>query len=682
MKIPQTKKESTIDIIHGFTIDDPYRWLENDSEEVIAWSREQDLVTRRTLMDLSVRQSIKSRLKELYDAPQMHRPIIRGNRYFFRMRKVGEDFGPLYVQDGLNGAPRLLLDPNLFSEDKTVTLSDWNPSRDGKLLLYSTSQAGNDKDEIKLLNVETGEPLNDVIPSDSYPVIGTWSSTGDGFWYKRRHAGAPLKEEKFHQKIYWHALGDHYSNDKLFFGENIKKEDRASIGLSVDGKHALISVFILSEKKKRTELFLCDLHNSKKEFIPVLTNLGATSYGLIHRGHIYVRTDHKAPNGKLLRASLNALPKTIDSWETILQESDNALDSFAVIQDKLFVDYLKNASSEIVLYNLEGKHIRNLALPGIGTMHGTSSEREGNELFFSFSSYNIPPTVYRMDINTLMPERFSTFEPVVDFSQFEVKQEWFKSKDGTRVPMFLVHKKNLEKNGNNPALIYAYGGFAVSITPAFKTQIIPFIENGGIYAEVNIRGGGEFGEKWHEKGMRENKQNSFDDFIAAIEFLILRKYTSSEKIGIFGWSNGGLLVSSVITQRPSLVKAAVIGAPVTDMFRYQFFNGGKLWMPEYGISTDPAQFEYLKKYSPYHNVLKNMKYPAALVLTADRDDRVHPSHAFKLVAKLQECSLSGNSVFLRVELKAGHAGAAGVSNSIEQQSDILAFLFQQLGIDK
>jgi len=681
MNQPITKKEKFIEKKHGRKFLDFYHWLEDDkNKEVQKWIKMQDKYTRAILNKNTQCKKIKERLGEIFRINENGIPVPRQGNYFYTQRKPDEDFSVLYIKKGLNGKSQKLIDPNKISKDKSVVLTAWVPSDDGLFLAYQLSESGNDQSCIKIMDVKKKKDLNDFIPYDIYPNIQKWDRDNNGFWYTRRHPDAPKGEEKFHEKLYFHKLGDNSKNDEFVFGEKIKKEDFPSVSISEDNRYFLINVRILSEKKPRNEIYLIDRQDKTKKKQPVFINIVAQAFGVVHKGRIYLITDYNAPKWHIISTSIKDIHRKVDEWDEIISETNDTLNNFIIIGNNLFIEKLVNACSSFSLYSLKGKLKKRIKLPTLGTLDNYSAEKEGQELFFSFSSYTIPQTIYRYDFKNHDYEVFTKDKVPVDFSSLVVNQKWFFSKDKTKIPMFVVHKKGLKMNSNNPTLVCGYGGFDYPITPKYTGYIIPFIEAGGIYAEVNLRGGGEFGEKWHEAGMRDKKQNVFNDFIAAIEYLIKKKYTNSNKIGIFGWSNGGLLTASITVQRPDLIKASVIGAPVIDMIRYHLFHGGRHWISEYGDPDKKKDFDYLIKYSPYHNIEEN-EYPAVFTITADKDDRVHPMHAYKMTAILQEKNKSNNPIFIRVEQKAGHSGARAKSKFIDRYGDILGFIFWQLGVN-
>lgn len=682
-KAIKTRRVDVVDNIHGVSVPDPYRWLEkDDDQEVKKWLEEQNAKTRSVLDKIATRNSIKNRLNQLFRVDTVGIPVPKVNRYFFGERKGTDDLSVLYVQDGLNGSPRVLIDPNTLSEDKSTILHGWSPSKDGKLVAYGLSEAANDQASIYVLNVESGEKLSDTIPAEIYPSLNSWNPDGSGFWYTHRHPDAPKGEEKYHQKLYYHKLGSDFKDDPLVFGETLEKEDRLWGNISKDGRYLLVKVYKLSGKVESSALYLYDFKNRTKGFMPIVEGIEALFFGALHRDRVYIRTNHNAPLWQLLSVGLEDLKggTSVENFNVIIPESEHKLERFALIRDNLFVETQENVHSVFRRYHLDGQLISKIPLPSLGSLTGLSGEEEGEEFFFGFTSFLVPHNIYRLDLLKGQIALFKKAEAGVDTEAFEVKQVQYNSKDGTKIPMFLIHRKGLERNGNNPVLLYGYGGFNISNTPVFNKSTIPFIENGGVYAIANIRGGGEFGEKWHKAGMRDKKQNVFDDFIAAAKWLIEENYTNSNRLATFGWSNGGLLTATTVTQRPELFKAVVIGAPVIDMLRYHLFFGGRHWIPDYGSVEEQEMFKHLLAYSPYHNVKDGTRYPATLIVTADKDDRVHPMHAFKMAARLQEANASSNPILLRVETKAGHGSAPAIPRLVEMHADIWGFVFQQLGM--
>ncbi len=682
---PRTRVGKVVDEFFGTPVEDLYRWLENGEDpEVQAWIETQNAHTRAVLDTYPARPWIHHRLSQLAHLEAVGVPVPRRGQYFFEELKGTDELPLLYVQRGLHSPPRVLLDPNSFTLERTTVLQHWSPSPDGTLLAYALSEAANDQAAIHVVDVETGERFNDVIPADLYPspqIPVEWAHDSRGFWYSRRAPGAPAGEEKFHQKLYYHQLGRDFRDDLLVFGESFKKEDFPWARLSHDGRYLLVNVAIRAEAVRRTEVYLQDLQNPGGGFIPIVQGIEAEGFASFHRDRIFLHTNHVAPNWKLMAVRTLEACRGDVRWETIIPEGPGPLEGFVAVGDSLCVMTLENICSIVRRHRLDGRVLGEIPLPVAGAVTALHGEEDGTEVFLDFSSFLVPTTVYRFDLNEDKLEVFRPVDADIDRAGFEVHQEWFTSRDGTRVPMFLVHKKGLPLDGGNPTVLYGYGGFNISVTPVFLTTVLPFIEAGGVYARVNLRGGGEFGERWHEAGMRERKQNVFDDFLAAAEWLIAQRYTRSSKLAIFGRSNGGLLVGAAMTQRPELFQVALIGAPVLDMLRYHLFHGGRLWIPDYGSVEEPEVFPYLLKYSPYHNVRAGEAYPATFIYTADRDDRVHPMHAFKMAARLQAANGSSRPILLRVEGQAGHQGGAAASKVVALFTDVWSFVFEQLGME-
>ncbi len=680
-KPPITKTKEFSEKIHNAMINDPYRWLEDgENKEVGKWIDSQNRLSDSFLRKLPARQKIAERFRKLWKINTIGIPSPKKGYYFITERKANQELSVLYVQKGLYGKKRVLIDQNKLSKDKTATMSFFRSSQDGKLAAYGISKKSNDQFAIYVLDVESGKKLKDVIPAEVYPGSIAWNPDGTGFWYSRRKGNAKKGEEKLNKKVYYHKLGDSFKKDKFIFGEQINKYALPTASISIDGRYLRISVSISTGNILRNDLYLKDLTKKNSDFVPVIKNINAIFLSWMHRDNLFIQTNYEAPNWKIITTPLASAAKGIKSWRTVIPEGKNVITDVITIKDRIFVERLENVHSSLVVYNLAGKFISDIKLPTIGTIQGVRGEPEGDEAFFGFVSFLVPMHVYRFDLKTNKLKLFNKLKIGVDFKDFIVKQVWASSKDKTKIPMFLIHKKGLKRDGKNPTIIYGYGGFNISSQPGFNSTRIPFLEHGGVYAIANIRGGGEFGERWHLAGTRAKKQNVFDDFIAASEWLIKNKYTNSNRLAAFGWSNGGLLMGAMITQRPDLFKAIVAGAPVMDMLRFHKFHGGFHWIADYGDPDDSKMFRHLLKYSPYHNIKTGVRYPATLVLTAEGDDRVHPMHAYKFVARLQKANGSQSPILLRVERKAGHGGAASVSNTIRQYVDIYAFLFWQLGM--
>lgn len=675
---PQTH---TIDHIGGLHISDPFRPLEDmDDLRVQAWMRAEADRTRALLDALPERASLHARMSELVRVDTPFTPVPRGRRYFFRIRHAADDLPILYVQDGLEGTPRVLLNPNSTSGQAPLGIPmAWHPSDDGSLLAYAMSEAGNDRCTLRVRRVADGVDLVDVIPDEWYPEFLDWAPDGSRFWYLRCPFDTPTGERKLHRKLYEHRLGASVADDVLVFGHGLPKEDMPAAEVSHDGHFLLITVVIYSEEEKRTEVFLLDLRTPEHPPVPIIRSVQALTYATLHRGVVYLHTNDRAPNWRIDAVTLDDALRGMQPHAYIV-EREQPMVGFAFSGDACLIEYLTEAHATVVHHDLHGGIVRDVPLPALGSMGSMSADREGDEYFLGFQSFTVPPTVLRYVPTTGACTTFRKSIVPFDPAQFSVEQVWYASRDGTRVPMFLVHRVDLPRDGRRPTLLYGYGGFNVNETPLFRPNVIPFLEAGGIYAVANLRGGGEFGEAWHRAGMRERKQTVFDDFIAAAEWLTTSGWTSSANLGVYGWSNGGLLVGCLLTQRPELVRAAIVGAPVADMLRYHRFDGGRLWIPEYGHPDDREMAPVLLAYSPYHNVRDGVAYPATLIVTADADDRVHPMHAMKLAARLQAANAGAYPILLRVERGAGHRGPIAVSRGIDQAADIFAFLFHELGV--
>lgn len=662
-------------------IPDPYRSLERDTTTTRRWIAAHNKFSEPFLKNTPRRIEIAARLKKLLTVNTISVPYPKSGLYFTVERKANQNLGILYVRKGLRGKKRPLIDQNKLSKDKSAVLSGWYPSPKGTYLSYGVSKQANDQKSIHILNIRTGKHLADVIPDGLYPSMHSpiaWNPDETGFWYARRKAIVPLGEEKMHQKIYYHELGDTFQKEKLVFGEDTAKDVLPGIAVSEDGRYLLAEVAITNSAVRKNDLYIKGLWNKNGRFLPVVKNQDALFEAWTHRERLYIWTNHKAPNWKLMSVPLKDAHRGMKHWKTVIPEGKHVIEYAKCVGDRLFVLTLENVHSVLRAYDLNGKFKATIPLPGIGSVGAMNGEREGNELFFGFSSFTMPLRVYRYDLAKNKASLFDEQKIDFDPSKYSVQQEWYRSKDGTQIPMFLIHKKGLVKNGKNPTLLYGYGGFGVSITPAFQATIATFVASGGVYAIANIRGGGEFGEKWHLAGTRFKKQNVFDDFAAGARWLIKHNYTSSQHLAGFGWSNGGLLMGAMITQHPELFKAIVVGAPVLDMLRYHKFFGGHHWISDYGDPEDPKMARALLKYSPYHNIHDGVRYPATLIVTAEGDDRVHPMHAYKFAARLEKADSGINPILIRIEGKGGHGGAASITKTIDRYADIYGFVFEQI----
>jgi len=678
---PKAEKRPLEETLHGVKIVDNYRWLEDGTTpETQKWVAEEMAYTRSLLDPLPGREAIHKRLTELLSIGSLTQPEIGGKYYFYTRREGMQNQPVLYVRDGVDGKDRVLVDANQLAADGTIALDWYQPSENGKYLAYGTSQSGSEMSTLHIIESKTGNVLPDTIERTRAASIA-WLLDNSGFYYTRypKKGEVPEGQEMYNRHVYFHLLGTDPESDTKIFGEGRDPEDWPSVNLDNDGRLLLITV---SEGWTKSELFLMDL---KKGTPPTRITTGKNFlYGAtVYNGRLYIITNEDAPRYRVFLAEAGDYER--DNWKEIIPQSDAVLQGATVWGGKIFAQYEQNATSQLKIFDLGGTKLRDLLLPALGTVFGSSGKWNREEIFYGFFSFTVPPAVYRYDLKTGTTTLWAKVDaPSIDPSLYEVQQEWFHSKDGTRVPMFVVYKKGLKKDGNNPTLLTGYGGFNVSLTPQFSRTAYLWMEHGGVYAVANLRGGAEFGEEWHRAGMLGNKQNVFDDMIAAAEHLIAEKYTDKDHLAIQGGSNGGLLMGAMMTQRPDLFRAVVCQVPLLDMLRYQNFQIAKLWVPEYGSADNPEQFKWLYAYSPYHHVKEGVEYPAILFMTADTDTRVDPMHAKKMAALMQEEAKNGGSrtrpILLRIESKAGHGAGKPVTKQIEESTDVYEFLFWQLGV--
>jgi prolyl oligopeptidase len=691
---PKAQPKPIVDIYHGTKVVDNYRWLEDgNSPETQKWVADEMAYTRALLDPLPGRDAIHKRLTELLSIGSITAPAIAGKHYFYTKREGMQNQPVLYVRDGMNGPDRILVDANQLAADGTVALDWFQPSDNGKYVAYGTSQSGSEMSTLYIVETKSGTILPDTIERTRAASIA-WVHDNSGFYYTRypKKGDVPAGQEMYNRHVFFHDLGTDPETDDLIFGEGRDPEDWPSVFLSNDGRWLLIHV---SQGWTKSELFLMDTHGKNPP--SRLTTGKDFNYGAeVFDGKVYITTNEDAPRYRLFVTDAGNFDR--EAWKEIIPQSDAVLQNVSVYAGKLFVQYEQNATSQLKLFDLEGKKISDISLPSIGTVFGTGGKWNHDEAFFGFHSFTVPPSIYLLDlkpttVKTPGLEANAAFisaqwtkvdAPSIDPSAYEVAQQWYKSKDGTRVPMFVVHKKGLEKNGRNPTLLTAYGGFNISLTPSFSRTAYLWMEHGGIFAVANLRGGAEFGEDWHRAGMLDKKQNVFDDMIAAAEHLISEKYTDKNHLAIQGGSNGGLLMGAMMTQRPDLFRAVVCQVPLLDMLRYQNFQIAKLWIPEYGTADNAGQFKWLYAYSPYQHVKAGVEYPAILFMTGDFDTRVDPMHAKKMAALLQAEAKNGSSktrpILLRIESKAGHGAGKPVTKQIEEFTDVYSFLFSQLGV--
>jgi prolyl oligopeptidase len=685
---PRAKVDVVEETIHGHKIADPYRWLEDassaDSQEYV---HEELAYTRSILDPLPGRDQIHQRLTQLLSIGTIGTPQI-GGPYFFYTRREGTQNQPvLLVREGIHGKDRPLVDANQLAADGTVALDWWFPSDDGKYVAYGTSGSGSEISTLHVIETATGKLLPDTIEHTRIAQVA-WKKDNSGFYYGRnpKKGDVPEGDEAYYLHIFYHALstqalGSDPSKDPLIWGEGRKKEEILVSQLPDDDDRWLLLTAYEGSAGKN-ELFLQDL---KAGTPPVELTSGKDFHynGEIFRGKLYITTNEDAPHFHLF--VVDAAHPARANWKEIIPPADGILKGTGIVDGKILAQYEKNASSQLKLFDLEGKALGDVELPGIGSISELGGRWDRKETFFGFQSFTVPPSIYQVELasrKTSLWDKVAT--PGVDPSAFEVRQVWYSSKDGTKVPMFVFHKKGLELNGKNPTLLTGYGGFNVSLTPGFVGARYLWLEHGGVFAVANLRGGSEFGEDWHRAGMLEKKQNVFDDFIAAAEFLVSDKITDKGHLAIQGGSNGGLLMGAMITQRPDLFRAVVCQVPLLDMLRYQNFLIAKFWVPEYGSAEDAKQFDWLYAYSPYHHVKAGMEYPAIMFMTADSDSRVDPMHAKKMAALMQAEAANGRSrerpILLRIDTKAGHGQGKPITKQIEDGTDVYSFLFWQLGV--
>ncbi|NCC73602.1 MAG: S9 family peptidase [Sphingobacteriia bacterium] len=675
VKYPETKTVDVTDDYHGTTIADPYRWLEDDkSEETAAWVEAQNKVTFGYLEQIPFREDIKNRLTQIWDYPKYSVTFKKGDRYFYFKNDGMQNQSVLYVQESLEDTARVLLDPNLLSEDGTVALSGYDVSRDGKYLAYGISRGGSDWNEIYILEIESGKTLDDHLMWIKFSGIA-WH--GDGFYYSRydEPTGSELSGKNEYHKVFYHKTGTPQTEDMLIYENKEFPLRNYAAGVTDDEKFLIIYE---TESTSGNAMYIKDLTKQESQFEAIVDGFDH-DFTVIddYDGKLLVRTNYEAPKYQLIQ--IDPTQKEQSNWKTILPEQENVLENVTLVGGKIVAEYMKDAYSQAFIYDMTGTQTGSLDLPGIGTLAGFSGKKEENIAFYGFTSFTFPTTIYKYDIEKNESVVYRNPELDFDPTAYETKQVFYESKDGTKVPMFIVHKKGIALNGNNPTLLYGYGGFNISLTPGFSVTRLILLEQGGIFAMPNLRGGGEYGKEWHEAGTKERKQNVFDDFIAAAEYLIENKYTSPDYLAVQGGSNGGLLVGAVMTQRPDLFQVALPAVGVLDMLRYHLFTIGWAWATDYGKSDVPEEFEYLIKYSPLHNLKTGTCYPATLVTTADHDDRVVPAHSFKFIASLQQHQGCSNPTLIRIETKAGHGAGKPTSKVIEEYADVYAFIFYNMG---
>jgi len=675
---PVTAKTNLVETLHGVSVRDDYRWLEDDNAtETKAWVEAQNKVTFGFLEKLPQRQHLKERLTELWNYERYGVPFKEGSRYFFTRNNGLQNHNVLYVSDALDAEPRVLLDPNTFAKDGTVSLSGYDISDDGQLMAYGVSSGGSDWQEWKVRDISTGRDLDDNLKWVKFSGA-SWTKDDKGFYYSRYDepkAGEQLKGVNYFQKLYYHRIGTKQTEDRLVYERPDQKEWGFGGNVTEDNHYLIIHIWQGTSPKNR--VFYQDLQTPDSKVVELLKE-GDAAYHLV--GNVgslfYFQTDLDTPRGRLIAIDITKPERS--NWQEIIPQTTDTLRSLTFVNNQFVAQYLKDAHSVVKVFSREGKLVREVNLPGIGTVGGFGGKRGDTETFYAFTGYTYPGTVYRYDLKTGKSSVYR--EPQVKFNpaDFETKQVFYPSKDGTRVPMFITHKKGLKLDGKNPTYLYGYGGFNISLTPSFALTMIAWMEQGGVYAVPNLRGGGEYGEEWHQGGTKLNKQNVFNDFIAAAEWLIANKYTRPDKLAIAGGSNGGLLVGACMTQRPELYGVALPAVGVMDMLRFHKFTIGWAWQSDYGSPDKAEEFKALYAYSPYHNLKPGVKYPSTLVTTGDHDDRVVPAHSFKFAARLQEYHKGSNPVLIRIETRAGHGAGKPTAMLIEEAADKLAFALEEL----
>jgi prolyl oligopeptidase len=677
---PETKKDDVVDDYFGTKVPDPYRWLEkNDAPDVASWVEAQNKVTFAYLDQIPYRAQVKNRLTKLLNYPKFTAPIRRGDNFIFSKNDGLQNQNVFYIQKGLEGTPELLLDPNKFSADGTSRLGSFVLSHAGKYVAYGISEGGLDWNVINVLDVATRKPLSDHL---EWVKFSSASWRGDeGFYYNRYPTpaeGKKMAAKNEFQKVYYHKIGTPQSEDALIYEDNAHPGQFNNVGVTEDLRFEILGHSDSTIGKKGNSVFFRDISKSETTFRPIVAEITDDDYAVINNvgNKFLIETNHGAPNGKVVLYDPNG-----GTWKDLVPEKGEPLEIASTVGGKLFVTYLKDVTSRAYVYSLDGKLENEIVLPGPGTTAGFNGRNDDKFVFYSYTSFNTPPTIYKYDIATKKSSVFRAVDiPGFVPADYETKEVFYNSKDGTRVPMFITYKKGLKLDGNNPTLLYGYGGFNITNSPAFSSLRLALLEQGVVYASANMRGGGEYGEKWHEAGTKLQKQNVFDDFIAAAEYLIKEKYTSPNKLGIEGASNGGLLVGAVTNQRPDLFRAVHQHAGVMDMLRFHKFTIGAAWISDYGSSEqNEAQFKALYAYSPIHNVKPGTRYPAILITTADHDDRVVPAHSFKYAAALQAAQAGDNPIVIRIDTKSGH-GASSTTKQLEQTADIYSFFFYNLGV--
>ncbi|MBY0481232.1 MAG: prolyl oligopeptidase family serine peptidase [Chitinophagaceae bacterium] len=680
LNYPVTKKVNQVDNYHGVSVADPYRWLEDDhSDDTKAWVKAQNEVTFKYLSQIPYREGFKKRIEKLSNYAKFSSPQRKGEWFYFYKNDGLQNQSVLYRQKGINGAPELVLNPNILSPDGTTRLIGFVLNKDGRYAAWGISKGGSDWQEYYVRDMQTGMDMGDTL---SWVKVSGIAWKGNGFYYSRYPApekGKELSTKNENHQVWYHLVGTKQTDDKLIYDDPKNPQRFHGVSTTDDERFAFLNISDRGKGLDGNAILFSDQQAADKSFKPIIAEPGNFRYSIVDNigSDLLIETNENAQNGKLMKVSSYHPEKA--NWKTILPEKSEPLTSVSSVGGKLFANYLKDVTSRIYVYDFEGKLQSEVKLPSLGNAGGFGGEQSDPFTFYTFSTFNYPATIFKYDIATGSSTVFQKPELQFDPADYTVEQVFYSSKDQTKIPMFLVYKKGLKKDGKNPTILYGYGGFNISSTPAFSAALIPWMEQGGIYAVANLRGGAEYGEKWHEAGMKLKKQNVFDDFIAAGEFLISKKYTSTNFLAIRGGSNGGLLVGAVMNQRPDLMKVTIAQVGVMDMLRFQKFTIGWNWIADYGSSDNKEEFEAQYKYSPLHNIRAGTKYPATLITTADHDDRVVPAHSFKYAATLQEKNASKNPTVIRIDTNSGH-GASNTAKNIETTADIYSFILFNMGI--
>lgn len=675
MNFPKTKKEEIVDDIFGIKVADPYRWLEDaNSLEVKEWIDAQNTHTDKSLRNKTL-ETFSDELVKNFKVTTFSNPIPIKGKYFYYERQPDEDQDAFYMKVGIDGVPVKLVDPNGMNSSNTISLDYCFISRTGKYLAYGLSQGGDEMPTIHIRDINSGEDLEEKIPRCKTACV-RWLPDDSGFFYKRNPAegNVPKNEEHLHSKVYFHRLGDDPKSDELIFGKDRPKDDMIELSSSLDGRYLAVSV---SQKWTENDVYIYD--GETKKTTPFIVGVPAQFYGLFLKDKVIIRTNYKANNYRVLSMPIESMFTPIEEWKEIIPEREYVLESLSQTKDKILAEYLVNACSKVEIFDHEGHLQGEIPLPPYSAIAGVSTNREESEFFYGISSFTLTKTTYRYVPDENKFVEYRKIDNPINSDDYIVKQEWYTSKDGTSIPIFIFHRKDISPNTVHATILYGYGGFGSIESPSFKRGFVPWLERGGIFAVANIRGGGEFGEEWHKGAIKEKKQNSFDDFISAGEYLIEQGYTSAEHLGILGGSNGGLLVSAVATQRPDLFKAVCSRVPLTDMVRFPLFGMALRWVHEYGNPKNEEELKNILKWSPYHNVKDGTEYPTFLFTTAEKDSRVDPLHSRKVTALLQSVSKK-NEILLFTEKEAGHGSGKPIKKIVESQALTLAFFAKNLGL--